>query len=315
MTTEHLPILAGPTASGKTHFALLLAERHGMEIVSADSRQIYRGLDIGTAKPNAEEQTRARHHVIDVCDPTETYCLARFIEDAEAAIADIRARGRRPLLVGGTGLYLRGLTQGIFEDDSHDPEVRSRIRSRIEAEGAPAVHADLARADPEAAAKIHPNDAVRIARALEVLEVTGEPISQLWTRSRSEGPRHAHRLAVIDTDRETLAKRIDRRARAMFEGGLLDEVDALLRSGLSPDAPGLRAIGYPQAVAALRGTMTREKATEVTARETRRYAKRQRTWFRSERDAVWLDPCGDSEAKFLATLEKRLAILTGGRTQ
>ncbi|MBN1477650.1 tRNA (adenosine(37)-N6)-dimethylallyltransferase MiaA [Candidatus Sumerlaeota bacterium] len=305
-----LPILAGPTASGKTHFALLLAERHGMEIVSADSRQIYRGLDIGTAKPTPEEQARARHHVIDVCDPTETYCLARFIADAEAAIADIRARGKRPLLVGGTGLYLRGLTQGIFEDDSHDPEVRRRIRSRIEVEGAPAVHVELARADPVAAAKIHPNDAVRIARALEVLEVTGEPISWLWTQSRSDGPRHAHRIAVIDVERGVLSERIDRRTRAMFEGGLLDEVAALLRSGVSPGAPGMRAIGYPQAIAAIRGEMTREEAIDVTARETRRYAKRQRTWFRSERGAVWLDPSRRGDAKFLAQLEKTLAIHT-----
>ncbi len=303
-----LPVLAGPTASGKTRLALQLAERHGLEIISADSRQIYRGLDIGTAKPTAEERARLPHHVIDVCDPTETYDLARFIADAEAAMADIRARGKRPLVVGGTGLYLRGLTEGIFEDDSRDADVRARLKERIEREGTPVLHAELARIDPDAAAKIHPNDPVRIVRALEVFEVTGTSISEMQRRSRAAGPRHPRRLAVIDPGRDTLAARIEQRTRAMFDAGLAEEVRDLLDAGLDPEAPGLRAIGYPQAVAVVRGAMTHDAAITETTALTRRYAKRQRTWLRSERGAVWLDTASESDEKILRALEKTLAI-------
>ncbi len=303
-----LPVLAGPTASGKTHFALELAERHGLEIISADSRQIYRGLDIGTAKPTAEEQARVRHHVIDVCEPAETYDLARHIADAEAALADILSRGKRPLLVGGTGLYIRGFTEGIFEESSQDPEVRAQLKSRAAAEGAPALHAELARADPEAAERIHPNDAVRIVRALEVLAVTGSPISALQRASRGEKPRHPRRLVVLDVEPATLDQRIARRTRAMFEGGLMEEVERLLSRGVDPEAPGLQAIGYPQAIAALRGELGRDEAISEVATQTRRYAKRQRTWFRSEREAQWLNPASRSEEDFLGELEKRLAI-------
>lgn len=304
-----LLVLAGPTASGKTHFALQLAERHGLEIISADSRQIYRGLDIGTAKPTPEEQDRVRHHVIDVCDPSETYDLARFIEDAEAAMADIRSRGKRPLLVGGTGLYIRGLTQGVFADTSRDPERRAALKARIEREGTPALHAELARRDPEAAAKIHPNDPVRTVRALEVLEVTGRPISELQRRSRAGGPRHATRIAVLDVERDALNARINRRTRAMYETGLIEEVEQLLSSGIASDAPGMRAIGYPEAVEVVKGTLDRAEAIERVSTLTRRYAKRQRTWFRSERDAQWVTVEARSEdEKNLGKLEKTLAI-------
>lgn len=303
-----LPIIAGPTASGKTHFALLLAARHGLEIISADSRQIYRGLDVGTAKPTCEQMTRVRHHVIDVCEPTEVYDLARFIADAEAAMADIRARGKRPLVVGGTGLYIRGLTEGIFEDTSSDADVREEIKAEIAVRGAPAVHAELEKIDPQAAGEIHPNDAVRIVRALEVFRVTGQTISALRVQSRQGGPRHERRVVVIDPGRDVLNGRINDRTRAMFKGGLIDEVEALLASGLPEDAPGLRAIGYPQALAVIRGEVTVEEAIDDVAKRTRQCAKRQRTWFRAESGAVWLDVSSGEEQKILANLEKTLAI-------
>lgn len=303
-----LPILAGPTCTGKTRFALLLAERHDLEIISADSRQVYRGLDIGTAKPTPEEQARVRHHCIDICDPREVHSAAQFVAEAEAAIRDIRARGKRPLVVGGTGLYIRALTLGLFDAVSHDPAVRERLRRRAEAEGAPALHAELRRLDPVTAARIHPNDAVRIVRALEVFDVTGRPISALQAESRARGPRHPWRLVVLDLPTAELDARIAARTRAMFERGLVDEVRALLAAGVPADAPGLLAIGYPQALAALRGALTREEAIAATALETRRLAKRQRTWFRGEEGAVWVDTSGGDTPKILAALEKRLAI-------
>jgi tRNA dimethylallyltransferase len=305
-----LPVIAGPTCSGKTHFALLLAERHGLEIISADSRQIYRGLDVGTAKPTREDRARVRHHGIDACDPRETYSVARFVSDAEAALADIASRGKGPLIVGGTGLYIRGLTAGIFEENSRDPAARERLRRRAEEEGAPALHAQLRRVDPEAASRIHPNDAVRTVRALEVFEVTGQTISALQEQSRIAGPRHASRTVVIDLPVADLDRRIDARTRAMFEHGLVEEVERLIAGGLEPDAPGLRAIGYPQALVVLRGAMTREEAMAETALQTRRFAKRQRTWFRAERGAIWVAaPDSESDEKILNTLEKTLAIL------
>lgn len=305
---EPLLVLAGPTAAGKTHFALLLAERHGFEIISADSRQVYRGLDIGTAKPAPEEQARVRHHVIDVCDPQDLYDAARFVADAEAAIVSVRARGRRPLVAGGTGMYIRSLTEGLFEGGGRDAGVRARLTAEASAVGAPALHRRLTERDPEAAARIQPNDAVRIVRALEVIEVTGRTLSELHRRSRRDGPRHPRRLAVIDPGRDELHRRIAERTAAMFAAGLIDEVRALLARGVERDAPGMRAIGYPQAIAVLDGALTPAEAAAQIAHETRRYAKRQRTWFRSEHGAAWIDGAQRGE-KILDAIRKTLAIV------
>jgi len=282
--------IAGPTAVGKTAVAIAVGERVGGEIVSADSRQVYRGMDIGTAKPTPAERSRVRHHLIDVIDPTETYDASRFARDAEEVIARLLEAGVAPLVVGGTGFYLSSLFEGLFEGPGRDPAVRAALNARVVSEGPQALHAELAAVDPPAAARIHPNDAARIVRALEVYRSTGTTMSE-WHDAPRRRPRYAPAYFVLTAPREKLHERIARRVERMVADGLFEEVALLRASGaLVPGTAAASAVGYREVLTLLeegRSDLTPAIGEIVTA--TRRYAKRQMTWFRSLGDARWLD--------------------------
>jgi len=284
----HLFAIVGPTASGKTALAIAVAERIDAEIVSVDSAQIFRGLDIGTAKPSAAELAQVPHHLVDVADPNTQWTAATFRDAADAAIADIVARGRKVLLCGGTGLWLRALVRGVFEAPEIDDEIRERIRLALKERGSATLHEELAMVDPIAAARIHPNDPQRIGRALEVFEQTGEPISTLQAQHGFAEARYTLSAAALEVEREVLNERINARAARMYAEGLVEETRARLEEGAMPNGPGLSIIGYRDAVSHLRGEMTLEEAEAATAQDTRRYAKRQRNWFRSEQDVRWV---------------------------
>lgn len=288
--------VVGPTGSGKSDLAMALAERANGELVSVDSAQIFRGLDVGTAKPTKEEQARIAHHLIDVVEPTEQWTAADFAREADRVIAEIRARGRVPILVGGTGLWLRALVQGLFDAPDIEAEVRAQVRAELEARGAPALHAELATVDPVAAARIQPTDPQRIGRALEVYRQVGVPISVLQAEHGFRERRHALVAVGRAWSRDDLAVRIDRRTEVMYRGGILDEVRAALERGVPDDAPGLSIIGYRDAVLHVRGAWTLSQAIAATSAATRRYAKRQRNWFRSVEALEWLDPAEPVEA-------------------
>jgi tRNA dimethylallyltransferase len=296
--------LMGPTASGKTALSLDWAERFGGEIVSVDSALVYRGLDIGAAKPDAAERARAPHHLFDLRDPWETYSAAEFARDARAAIDGVLARGRLPLLVGGTGLYFHALLRGLSPMPEADAATRAAIADDARIRGWPALHADLARADPAAAAKIRPTDPQRIQRALEVLRLSGRPISA-WQQERPDAPPlpvRVLKLVLAPASRDTLHARIAARFDAMLGAGFLDEVRALRASpGLQAhpaplDLPAIRAVGYRQAWEHLDGATDAAAFRDRAIFATRQLAKRQLTWLRGERDARWFDPATDAAA-------------------
>jgi tRNA dimethylallyltransferase len=276
--------LAGPTASGKSALALQLADAlHGaLEIVSVDSAQVYRGMDIGTAKPSAAERAHVPHHLIDILDPQQAYSAARFVQDATRLVGEIRARGRLPLLVGGTMLYFKALREGIDAMPAADAAVRAQIDARAAAEGWPALHAELRRVDPHSAARLAPNDAQRIQRALEVWQLSGKPLSALHTRSAlPSAVGHWPLIALEPSSRPWLHERIAARFDAMLAAGLVDEVRALRQqAGVHARLPSMRCVGYRQAWAALdTGHLDRLRDTGIAA--TRQLAKRQLTWLRS----------------------------------
>jgi tRNA dimethylallyltransferase len=291
---EALPllVLSGPTAVGKSEWAINLAQEAPVEIVSVDSAQVFRGLDIGTAKPDPELRRRIPHHLIDICDASESYSAGRFVADALSCIRQIHARGRVPLLVGGTMLYLRALLTGLAPLPQASPALRAEIDERARALGWPALHAELARLDPAAAARINRADSQRIQRALEVCYTAGRPISELQRDTAS--PLGALRLrfwALAPTDRATLHERIARRFMKMLAAGFLEEVSTLhTRVDLSPRHPSMRAVGYRQLWAHLDGEYDLAEATQRGISATRQLAKRQLTWMRSETRAMWLDP-------------------------
>jgi tRNA dimethylallyltransferase len=284
------PVLAilGATATGKSALALALAERLGGEIVNADALQVYRGLDVGTAKPSAAERGRVRHHLIDVLEPHERYSAGEFARRARLAIAGIREGGRLPLVVGGSGLYLRALFEGISPLPPGDPEVRRRLRERLEEGGGlAALAAELERLDPETAARLAPGDAQRVLRALEVRLVSGRPLSA-WIARQPFGIQRIAALRVgLTLPRAILYDRIAGRVVRMVEAGWVEEVGGLLAQGLSPDLPAFQAIGYRQFVRHVEGEWTLERAIGETITATRRFAKRQETWFRKELDVTW----------------------------
>ena len=287
-----LLVIAGPTATGKTEMALRVAERVGGEIVSADSMQIYERMDIGTAKPTADERARIPIHLIDFVPPDGEYTVADFCRDAAHVIADIDARGRLPILCGGTGLYLRALTEGFdFPPGPQDESVRARLRAEVQAEGAEALHARLAAADPVAAARIEPGDVRRIIRALEVHELTGRPMSAVQGRRAVDAPaapEYNCAKYVLTAPRELLFARIERRVDAMMDAGWLDEVRALLASGVTAQSQSMQAIGYRHLLQHLSGERGLEETVELIKRDTRRYAKRQMTWLRGGQGYRWL---------------------------
>ncbi|BDG06365.1 tRNA dimethylallyltransferase [Anaeromyxobacter oryzae] len=295
-------VVAGPTASGKTALAVALARRLGGEIVNADSQQVYRGLDVGTAKPTAEERAAAPHHLLDVAEPGEGMDAARFTALADAAIAEIAARGRLPIVAGGTGLYVRALLHGVVAAPGRDPALRARLEAEAAALGRPALHARLAALDPAAAARIRENDLVRIVRALEIAAGGRRP-SELHAEHAFQPDRYAATLLALDPPRAELHARIDARVRAMFAGGLLDEARALLArfgGAIPPKLP----IGYAEAAAALDGSLPLEEAIRRVQVAHRRYARRQVVWLRKERGVEWIAPPYDVDA-LARRVEKR----------
>ncbi|MGH8444838.1 MAG: tRNA (adenosine(37)-N6)-dimethylallyltransferase MiaA [Solimonas sp.] len=285
-------LLMGPTASGKTGLALALAERLPIEIVSVDSALVYRGMDIGSAKPDAAMLARVPHHLIDILDPAEPYSAARFAEDARRLIGEIRGRGRLPLLVGGTMLYFRALTEGLSALPAADAELRTRLEADAARDGWPAMHARLAALDPQTAARLHPNDQQRIQRALEIIELSGMIPTVFYAQPRSvpDGERWL-KLALNPPVRSELHARIEQRFHAMMAGGFLDEVARLHRRGdLHAELPSVRAVGYRQLWSHLDGECALDEAVQRGIAATRQFAKRQLTWLRSERDLHWLDP-------------------------
>jgi len=284
-------ILTGPTGTGKTDFALRLAESFPLEIVSVDSAQVYRGLDIGSAKPSAEIRARVPHHLIDLVEPTQSYSAGQFVRDCIRAIDDIESRGRLPLLVGGTMLYVRALVGGIATLPEGSPEVRARLDAEAAEQGWPALHARLAIVDPAAAARIHPNDAQRIQRALEVHATTGARISELQRRTAPALARNFFVVALLPADRARLHAALEQRFSQMMQAGLLEEVRHLYRRGdLSAEFPAIRAVGYRQLWAHLAGSYPLDTAVTRAIAATRQLAKRQMTWLRSMTNIRTLDP-------------------------
>ncbi|WP_427852984.1 tRNA (adenosine(37)-N6)-dimethylallyltransferase MiaA [Stenotrophomonas acidaminiphila] len=292
--------LMGPTASGKTAAAIELARRHGGEIVSVDSALVYRGLEIGAAKPDQAERAGIPHHLLDLRDPWQSYSAAEFAADAAAAVRDIVARGRLPILAGGTGLYFRALLQGLSPMPEADPALRAQIAAEADALGWPALHAQLARVDPAAARRIHATDPQRIQRALEVYRLTGKPISH-WQAQPGVArlPARVLKLVLAPAERALLHARIERRFDLMLAAGFLDEVRRLralpqMAGVAAPlDLPAIRAVGYRQAWQFLDGQDTAAGFRDKAIFATRQLAKRQLTWLRGELDARWFDPATD----------------------
>lgn len=272
-------LIMGPTASGKSALALAVAERIGGEIVNADSMQVYRDLRVLTARPSVEEEKRAPHHLYGHVDAAKLYSTGRWLDDALAAIASIRARGAMPILVGGTGLYFKALTEGLADIPAAEPEVRAALRARAEREGAPALHAELAARDAVTAARLQLNDTPRILRALEVLETTGESISALQANTKPALARDEWVGLTLTPDRAALYASINTRFDDMLAAGALEEVRAFAARGLDPSLPAMKAHGAPALMAHLRGEMKLSEAAEIGQRDTRRYAKRQFTWI------------------------------------
>ncbi|HHW14968.1 MAG TPA: tRNA (adenosine(37)-N6)-dimethylallyltransferase MiaA [Firmicutes bacterium] len=288
MPRGRLLAIVGPTAVGKSEVAVEVARIIDGEIVSADSMQVYRGLDIGTGKLSPAERGGVPHHLLDVVEPEETYSVARYEREALAAIAAIHRRGRVPLLVGGTGLYYRAVVRDyLFEGPGADPELRARLADEAQREGAPALHRRLAEIDPVAAGRIHPNDLRRIIRALEVYILSGVPLSQ--QQQGSEEPRFDLVAVGLTAPRGVLYARIERRVDAMLAKGLLAEVRTLVDRGLESWLTSIQALGYKEFLPYLRGEEDLATAVVRLKRETRRYAKRQLTWFRREPHVHWLD--------------------------
>ena len=293
-TQQNIKIIAvvGPTASGKSALALALAGQLNGEIVSCDSMQIYRRMDIGTAKPTPEETARVRHHLVDCIEPDRAYSCAEYVEDAKAAVADIDARGKLPIFCGGTGLYLDCfLRGGNFEETESDPALREALFAYAAEKGNVALHARLAAVDPESANAIHPNNVKRVVRALEIFESTGMTKTEADKRSRAvESPYDATVIGLRYEARELLYERIDRRVDIMLEEGLLDETKRLLEEGVFEiNATAAQAIGYKELLGYLRGECGLEVAVEDLKRATRRYAKRQITWFGAKDYVRWVD--------------------------
>lgn len=290
MPSKKILVIVGPTASGKTRLAVELAKAHNGEVVSADSMQIYRRMDIGTAKPTAEEMDGIPHHMIDVADPEEDFSVARYVELASACVDDILSRGKLPIVAGGTGLYVDSLLSGrTFAAFSPESSLRRELAEELAERGGEAMLAELAKVDPEAAARLHPNDHKRIVRALEVYHSTGKTISEHNRETQALPPRYeALTIGLNFQDRADLWERIDARVDQMAANGLEREVRELLSSGLSPACTAMQAIGYKEFVAAVEGTMTWREAEELVKLRSRQYAKRQLTWFRRAPETHWL---------------------------
>jgi tRNA dimethylallyltransferase len=287
-----LVVVLGPTASGKTALSLALAERFDGEIVNCDSVAMYREFDIGTAKPNASERARAPHHLLDYVAPTSHITAGEYARQARQVLDQIKARGHLPILVGGTGLYLRALLEGLFPGPQRSEELRERLRERVDNRGSGYLHRILRRLDRAAAEKIHANDTPKLIRAIEVCLASRQKMTELWQQGRD--PFRGFRILRLglDPDRQALYDRINRRAQEMFEAGLVEETQRLLEKYGDAAGP-LSSLGYKQAVQFLRGELTREQALQAAQQAHRNYAKRQMTWFRREPEVQWLRGFGD----------------------
>lgn len=289
-----ITFIMGCTASGKGALGRALAERINAEIISVDSMKVYRRMDIGTAKPTAAALTAVPHHLIDVAEPSEDFSVAQFVSAAESAIADITARNRHVLCVGGTALYIKALSEGLFDGPSADDTIRERLKARAELDGPPALHADLAKVDPEAAERIHPNDLRRIVRALEVHEITGQPITALQTQWDRQRTKHNCTYIGLRRELEDQNRRTNLRVHRMIDLGLVDEVRSLLAEDPPPSGTARQALGYAEIIAHLAGEVSLEEAIEMTKINTRHFAKSQRTWYKRFHATRWLDVVADA---------------------
>jgi len=282
-------IICGPTASGKSDLALRLAHELDAEIVNADSMQIYRGLDIGTAKPSKEEQAEIRHHLIDVVEPDRQFSAADYAAAADAAIRDIVGRGKRVIVAGGTGLYIRALVKGLVDSPGGAGELRLALQDEADRDGNEAMLERLRQVDPDLAAGLHPNNLVRIIRALEVYRLTGIPLSRHQKEHAFATRRYETLQIGVSVERGLLYRRIDERVERMLAAGLLNEVSGLLEAGFGRDLKSMRSIGYKEAAAHLCGELSAEEAVRLIKRDTRHYAKRQMTWFKADPDILWFE--------------------------
>ena len=308
---DKIIVIAGPTASGKTRLGIELAKACGGEIVSADSMQVYRHMDIGTAKADESERAQAVHHMLDVAEPWENYSVARYVEDAGKCCDEIIARGKTPILVGGTGLYIDSLVSGRdFADNQEDMALRRELEEEFDRLGAEAMLNILAGFDPQRAEKLRHGDKRRIIRAIEIFRLTGKTATEHDEESRQRPPRYdAARIVLNYKDRAKLYERIDKRVLMMNELGLFDEVESLLSSGLSPECTAMQAIGYKEAVLAVRGEISRGEAIAMIQQNSRRYAKRQLTWFKRWEAAHWIE--WESAPDFEAARQSSTEFLLG----
>ncbi|ACN15309.1 MiaA [Desulforapulum autotrophicum HRM2] len=288
MNKKKIILVCGPTGVGKTGFAIDLATRVGAEIIGADSMQIYRYMDVGTAKPDAREQSAVRHYLVDVVDPDQDFDAACFARMADLAIEELHKKGRAAVVAGGTGFYFKALVHGLFRGTKADP----RVLAALEQEAAKGVdlHARLLRVDPSAAAKIHPNDLFRVIRALEVATTHNATISSLQEAHGFEGERYRALKFGLYMDREKLYQRIEKRVDMMLDQGLIQEVEGLLNRGYTSDLKSMQSIGYRHVCLYLKGEIGFNEMVGLLKRDTRRYAKRQLTWFRREKEMIWLMP-------------------------
>ncbi|MCS7252789.1 MAG: tRNA (adenosine(37)-N6)-dimethylallyltransferase MiaA [Armatimonadota bacterium] len=312
---EHMLVITGLTAIGKTSTSLIVAEQLGGEIISCDSMKVYKFMDIGTAKPSAEARRRVTHHIIDVVAPDEPYNVAMFLRDAEKAIAEIRSRGKLPIVVGGTALYLSALLED-YNLPIAPPceELRQRLRMEAAERGTRALHEQLMSVDPLAASKIHPNDLVRIVRALEVYELTGKPISHHWGRGDGDERIILERNAIViglTASKEWVRRRIDERAIWMLEAGLLDEIKWLLKAGYSPDLKPMQALGYREYTPVVLGQKKLEEALDEFKRNSYKFEKRQRTWFKKRRYIQWINVEGMEVGEVASEIVRRFLLATG----
>jgi len=306
-----LLVLVGPTAVGKTALSLRLAKALDAEIVSGDSMQVYRGMDVGTAKLMPEDREGVPHHLIDICEPEHPFSVSEFQSLCAAKIGEIRQRGKMPFIVGGTGLYVESVCYGFeFRDTGSDEPFRREMREFARSEGAAALHGRLAEVDPASAAKLHPNDEGRIIRALEVYRLTGKPLSESG-QSRGDDKQSPYKLCLIGLtmDRAELYRRIEERVDDMLRAGLVEEVRGLLSRGVPREAVSMRGLGYKEIAAYLAGEMPYEEAVAVLKRDTRHFAKRQLSWFRHMKGLEWVDVGGDAKNSDL--FERICAIIAG----